>query len=147
MIELPAADLWTFHPHNPIVITTNGCIRQDGACVMGRGVAREAALRFQGLPYDLGAAIKQEGNRVYRWIAYNLITFPVKYHFADAADLDLIEKSAQQLVEIADRYRLPRVYLTRVGCGNGRLTWGVVKKRLTVLDDRFYVVDKKAMPF
>ncbi len=41
-------DLWDFD--GIIAITTNGFVKKDGSCVMGRGCAKEAALRFGWLP-------------------------------------------------------------------------------------------------
>lgn len=32
-----------------LVVTTNGCVKSDGTCVMGRGVAQEARDRFDGI--------------------------------------------------------------------------------------------------
>jgi len=33
-------DIWKYHDrHTPIVITTNGYVKRNGECVMGRGIA------------------------------------------------------------------------------------------------------------
>ena len=49
-----------------IVITTNGDTRQDGAAVMGRGVALEAKRRWPGIEYRLGDLLRKDGNHVHR---------------------------------------------------------------------------------
>lgn len=41
-------NIWTYGA-DIIVITTNGTVRKDGACVMGRGVAQQALKRFLGV--------------------------------------------------------------------------------------------------
>ena len=41
-------DLWEFD--GIIAITTNGFVKRDGTCVMGRGCARQAAVRFRRTP-------------------------------------------------------------------------------------------------
>ncbi len=40
-------DIWEI-PGDARVITTNGVVRKDGACVMGRGVALQAKMRYPG---------------------------------------------------------------------------------------------------
>ena len=45
-------DLWEFD--GIIAITTNGFVKRDRTCVMGRGCARQAAVRFPELPRKLG---------------------------------------------------------------------------------------------
>lgn len=131
-------NLWDFHRQGHwVVITTNGVVRRDGACVMGRGVARQAARKFPHLPYELGAKIKAHGNRVHVFSAYRLITFPVKHRWWEKADISLIAISSQQLQRLPFR----KVYLVRPGCGNGQLDWDEVKPLLEQhLDDRFIVV-------
>jgi hypothetical protein len=48
-------DLWGFG--GIIVITTNGFVKRDRTCVMGRGCAKQAAIRFPGLPNKLGTGL------------------------------------------------------------------------------------------
>ena len=139
-----AGNIWDYHAKGHwIVITTNGTVRKDGACVMSRGVAKQAAQKFPKLPYELGTAIKEMGNVVHHWGQQGLILFPVKHNWWEKADLVLIEQSVQQLVDLFEQmtdYPTP-IYLVRPGCGNGGLDWSVVKPVLEkYLDDRFVVV-------
>jgi hypothetical protein len=68
---------------------------------------------------------------------YDLLTFPVKHAWYLKADLELIEKSAKQLLYIVDR----PIYLPMVGCGNGKLSWHDVYPILDkYFDDTFTVV-------
>jgi hypothetical protein len=41
-------NLWEFD--GIIVITTNGFVKRDGTCVMGRGCAKQATIKLPGLP-------------------------------------------------------------------------------------------------
>jgi len=128
-----------------IIIPTNGFVKNDGSAVMGRGLAWQAKERFPCLPFDLGERLKEYGNHVFVFSRYRLITFPVKHNWMEIADLQLIEKSCKQLQEIF-KYNLSGlptpVYLPKVGCGNGKLDWNVVKPILEkYLDDRFVVVE------
>jgi hypothetical protein len=58
-------DLWEFD--GIIAITTNGFVKRDRTCVMGRGCAREAAVRFPELPHKLASRISAEGNHVFQF--------------------------------------------------------------------------------
>ncbi len=93
MIEAPG-DLWDHHAAGQwVVITTNGIVRKDGACVMGRGVALQAAQRFPDLPFVLGAAIEVDGNHVHAFRDFRVFSFPVKQHWIEPADPDLTRGS------------------------------------------------------
>lgn len=145
-------NLWTWDPPGSEVvkirvITTNGTIRKDGACVMGRGCAVEALRKFHGINYILGTLIQEQGNHVHLLPFsegdWQVVSFPVKHHWADMADLMLIRRSAEELVKLADEHLKPGevVILPRPGCGNGQLTWNVVSPAIAnILDDRFYVI-------
>jgi len=121
-----AANLWSFQSSGIIVVTTNGFVKKDGSCVMGRGCAREAAIKFPQLPFELGSRIRDTGNHCYNFPQYKLISFPVKHVWMQDADLALIERSAHELVELHATQPL-RFYLPRPGCGNGGLYWSAVK--------------------
>lgn len=135
-------DLWDFHAQGHyICITTNGTVRRDGACVMGRGIAKQAAQKFPDMPVRIGNSIKSIGNHVRVFELCKLISFPVKHHWAEVADLRLIEQSAK---ELADKFTFGNtsVYLPRPGCGNGHLQWADVRTVIApILDDRFTVVE------
>ena len=126
------------------VITTNGAVRRDGACVMGRGCALEAKNKFPRIDLKLGELLREHGNRVMRLGRYDgvvIASFPVKSHWREEADPALIRRSACQLVAIAEKFGYERVVIPRPGCGNGRLQWADVRPILAeVLDDRFSVV-------
>jgi len=134
-------DIWDYHAKGHwIVITTNGSLNPRGECVMGRGVAKEATLRFPNLPRQLGERIKQYGNHVFAFPQYRIFTFPVKHNWWEKADFRLIERSCEELA----RSRISTsIYLPRPGCGNGKLLWKQVKPILQrYLDNTFVVVHK-----
>lgn len=137
-------------------ITTNGYVKKNGEAVMGRGCAREAAKKWPELPEILGDMLRSDGNHVhelgygidrngkYVSCAWEVLSFPVKHHWRDKASLELIERSAQELVEFVDGHDDDwdiDVVLPRPGCGNGQLAWEQVKPILEpILDDRFQVI-------
>ncbi len=126
-------NLWDAHAEGKtVVITTNGYVNGRGLAVMGRGVARQAAERFPSLPRQLAERIYTEGktggNRVHHFQEERIITFPVKHKWFEDADLELICKSAVELVALLDK--LPQekpVAMPKPGCGNGKLKWGDVE--------------------
>ncbi|MGF1472959.1 MAG: ADP-ribose-binding protein [Rubrobacteraceae bacterium] len=137
-------NLWD-EPCDLRVITTNGATRKDGAAIMGRGCALEAKQRFPGIDLKLGRLIQQHGNRVMRLAKLTdgsvLASYPVKHHWKEEADPALIERSAHQLVALANTFGQTNVLLPRPGCGSGRLSWGEVKPLLeSILDERFTVI-------
>lgn len=152
MIDV-TGDLWTY-PADVRVITTNGAVRKDGFAVMGRGCAKEAAERFCDLQELLGAEISKHGNHVHHFFCptgriighyEHIVTFPVKHHWREQADMDLIWQSTKELLDLAGNTYLGESWKTivmpRPGCGNGRLSWDDVRSLLAhVLDNRFHVI-------
>jgi len=135
-------DLWE-QDADALVITTNGFVKRNGAAVMGRGVALQAAQRYPWLPAALGSSIETQGNHVTPFLVDNrwIITFPVKHKWYEKADLLLIERSRDELVALQVRLSLGKVVLPRPGCGNGGLDWEDVKPIMEVLDEHFFVID------
>lgn len=138
-------NLWTFQPADARVITTNGDVNSKGQAVMGRGVAAQAATKWPGLKSALGKLIRANGSIVQLLPIQDpvpLIAMPVKEHWYEAANLGLIEESATALSVLANNLGLEHVVLPRPGCGNGQLSWPVVRACIaTTLDDRFTVVN------
>lgn len=139
-------NVWTHHKRGYwAVITTNGSVRTDGAAVMGRGVARQAAVKYPDLPFELGTHIKDWGNTVGIFQQYMIITLPVKHHWQSKANLELIETSIKKLRQVFGFAGMPasKIYMVRPGCGYGRLDWADVRPILEKhLDDRFIVVEQ-----
>ena len=134
------------HEHEAAAITTNGVIGTTGHAIMGKGQALEAAKRYSGLSAKLGEYLQRYGNRAFyigRFQGGGVVTFPTKHHYRDKSDINLIAISAQQVKQIADRFKLTKIYLPPVGCGLGRLDYEsqvrpILQKYLD--DDRFVVV-------
>lgn len=133
-------ELWNY-PADMRCITTNGAVRRDGACVMGRGCAQQARDSMPGVDLALGRLIERYGNRCFWLRDFNLATFVVKHHWRDQADLALIERSCRQISAMADKFGWASVVIPRPGCGNGRLGYKAVRPILEAgLDDRFLII-------
>lgn len=131
---------------NAICLTTNGFVKKNGCCVMGAGNARQARDKFKGIDKKLGNLIKENGNIVQIvWEVGStfVLSFPVKHNWWEKADVDLVESSTKQLVELTDRMGWKKVILPRPGCHNGKLKWlSEVKPILRkYLDNRFYIIN------
>lgn len=135
-------------PGNVIVIPTNGEVNRYDRAIMGAGVALAAAARWPRLPKDLGRVLRERGNVLHGFVyrsprgVERVVTFPTKDTWANPALLHLIEKNAQLLAKWAESWEDGRrIYLPRLGCGNGKLEWQQVQPVLAkYFDDRFTVV-------
>lgn len=143
------ADIWNIQC-DAVCVTTNGLVKKDGTAVMGAGVAKQATERYPGIATILGRSMARQGNvpqviypaggdEMGRWV----VSLPVKHHWNENADLELIVASCHELVDLVDEWRWNTVVLPRPGCGNGRLSWASVAGAIgSILDDRFVVVDR-----
>ena len=123
-----------------IAITTNGFVKKNGECVMGRGCAYEATLQYPGISKVLGNLINTNGNNVHR-IREGVYSFPVKHNWWEEADIELIKRSC---LEISNLAKERTIVIPRMGCGCGRLKWQDVKKEVEkLLDDRFCIITFK----
>ena len=138
MIE-ECGDFWTI-PADLRCITTNGALRRSGNAVMGKGIALEARKRYHDIEAILGSFINKYGNHVFL-LGYNLISFPTKHHWKQDSDIQLIRRSARELVCLLKDNSARRVLLTRPGCGNGNLKWSDVKVAIQdiLVDNKFIV--------
>lgn len=152
-----------------ICITTNGFVKSNGRCVMGRGCAKTALNRYPGIDLFMGNMIKERGNIPYMLVQDNgtfICSFPVKpiteifngnnavshmknkFQMGDivpgwaaVANLNIIEQSASTLSTMATVMGWYEIALPRPGCGAGELNWGTVKPILEkYLDDKFVSV-------
>lgn len=141
-----------------VCVTTNGIVRKDGRAVMGAGIAKYARDMFRGVDRRLGKNIKDFGNRAfalgwqpkitasqessrYHEAKFMLLTFPTKHDWKEDSDPVLIQKSAKQVMGLADEHSLDTVYLPCPGCFNGHLDYEKDVRPVLVeeLDDRFVV--------
>lgn len=136
-----SGDIWELNCRYR-VITTNGVVNSVGKAVMGKGIALQARNRYPYVDVVLGKLINAHGNHVY-FLNDNLISFPTKHHWREKSDIELIRRSAIELVVLLK----PKlgwddvVLLPPVGCGNGRLMWKDVKRVIApILDDHYYLV-------
>ena len=125
-----------------IVITTNGSLTRHGRAVIGRGVARQALLRFPDLADRLGGLLAEQGSHAFD-LGGCLVSFPVEETAWSQPDLRIIARSAEELRWLADRSGWQRVFVPRPGCGGGGLAWKDVRPLLAPwFDDRFTIISQ-----
>ena len=147
-------NLWDYYgkPNHVCIVTTNGTVKNNGECVMGRGCAAEAKEKVPGIASCLGAAIRKNGNVFHGYLGafvgdYNgqkLAFFPVKHNWWEKADLVLIKQSTNSLKTWAEALPEFTFILPRPGCGNGQRTWSEVKPLLEGLPDNVWVISREA---
>lgn len=145
-----------------ICITTNGEYDDDDEwAYMGGGCAGVCSRRWPQTAYNLGKKLKEDGNipHIIGFLNNNMqlvdgneealieagncaiISFPTIDNLLEGSSIDLIEKSALELVKMADKYGLKNIVLPRPGVGIGGLSWKDVKPVIEpLLDDRFTIV-------
>jgi hypothetical protein len=136
-------DIWEYADTAVIVITTNGSLTCDGRAILGRGVARQASLRYPGLAEKLGRLLAEGGSHVFD-LGCGIVTFPVEETPWSLPDLRIIARSAGELRLLADCSGWAQVVVPRPGCGGGGLAWRDVKPLLEAcFDHRFLVISSK----
>lgn len=167
MIEIKG-NMFLMHNVDVICITTNGVVSK-GRNVMGRGCAYTAKRIFFGIDLKLGKLINDNSNIVQEILTdgnrkvFSFPTKPTKFTYdgtngvsylnsrfkkgktysgwASLSRLDIIARSAKQLVDIVDKKGFTKVVIPRPGSGAGELEWSTVRETLEdILDDRFYII-------
>lgn len=148
-MQIFIGDIWDFDGPilNWIVIPTNTQIKNDGDAIMGRGLALEANTKYSILATNYGYFLSHSVNKTVPYFCSitNLILFPIKIHWHDDSDMDLIitncKMMADRILELHLSGKESHVYLPALGCGNGKLSWNDVAAAIRpILSDRFTVV-------
>lgn len=144
MANFQTGNMWdVFEQAELFLITTNSTVTKDGRLVMGAGIAKQAKLKYRGLDKKMGTAVlKACGNLG----EYNLLFgqgklagFQVKYYWGDNADLDLIQRSTNKLLELPEMI----IHLNFPGIGNGKLDRTKVYDIIKVLPDNITIWEEK----
>ncbi|MBC7961968.1 MAG: ADP-ribose-binding protein [Steroidobacteraceae bacterium] len=142
MLEV-VGDIWGYAETAVIVVTSNGSLTREGRAVLGRGVARQAAVRFSGLADKLGRLLAEQGSHVFD-LGCGVVSFPVEETAWSLPDLRIIARSAEELRILVDQSGWRRIVVPRPGCGGGGLAWNDVRPLLTPwFDERFVVISQQ----
>lgn len=132
-----------------LCIPTNGIVMHRGEAVMGGGFALLMKKRYPSLPKILGKKLTAGGNHCYVLgvfdfpVAKNVtvVSFPTKNHFSEKSSVALIEQSSKELVDLASCNGWSKVYVPAPGLGLGGLTWEDIQDSVSVMDDRFSIIE------
>jgi hypothetical protein len=134
-------NMWSsLYTTNYFVVTANSTIKSNGALVMGRGIAKEVRDLYPGIDLEIGNKISSllhpkryltlDGFKLFP----KLMLFQVKYHFAEHADIELIDSSAFALRHILSSLPDKLFNMNFPGIGNGNLKMEDV---LPILENHF----------
>ena len=121
-------NIWTIKPIDAwIVIPTNVGWKRDGRNVMGRGLAKQASIKYENLDLDYGTHCKKKGDELFCHPDSKIICIPSKslnklepwLSWQKKSDTDLMKKSYQQLKELAETNPDMKIKVPLLGAGNG----------------------------
>ncbi len=119
-------------------IITSGAVSGDGEAILETRSATEAAKRFAGLAADLGRMLTARGTHVHQ-VRPDLLAFPVKQFQWSKPTVQIIERSARELLELVGD---AQTLLPRPGCSPDGLTWDELKPALEFLPDNIIIVEE-----
>ena len=123
-------------------ITTNAIVKNNGALVMGAGIAKQVRDYQQGIDKICGDVVRQHAvHNLYGFIEAmpGLGLFQVKQHFKDKADLGIIRHSVVKMQEHIKNHPGDLYALNFPGIGNGKLQYDEVKPIIDALPDNVTV--------
>lgn len=126
-------------------VTANSYVRDDGALTMGAGAAKELRVWMRPQPYAdrLGSLVEKECGHlgIYGLLetAERIALYQTKTHWREDARLDIIGKSAMQLLKWTAKYPRATVHLNYPGIGCGNLDESTVRPIIEELPDTVYV--------
>ena len=142
------ANIWDV-PADGYAVTINlGYRLVDGVplAIMGAGIAKQAADRYPGCREILGRNLSKGihctqviyASRDPFILVYG---FPTKHVYWENSSLELIKRSAYELMGYVETYEHKHLAITRPGCGLGRLDWDTqVKPALSQIFDSRIIV-------
>lgn len=135
LIEFKRGNIFNDFDKVDAIINTVNCVG-----VMGKGVAKEFAIRFPKLLGEYKIKCKTKDldigkNYVYEIPNYNetrfIVNFPTKKHWRNDSKLEYIEKGLDDLVKVITDFEIKSIVMPALGCGNGNLDWNDVKPLIT----------------
>lgn len=101
--------------------------------VMGKGIAYQFKLKFPENNRDYIKACKSGAlviGKLHYWKEDGkvIINFPTKDTWRKKSEIEFIEKGLNELVLLIPKLGIKSIAIPPLGCGNGGLQWGEVKK-------------------
>ena len=125
MTTFRTGDMWSVvNDVDFFVVTANSYIKQSGALVMGRGIARQLRDTLPVFAKTAGMLVNRKCGHLGEYnllICDGLGLLQVKYDFRDQADIELIRRSIDTLREHAEARPGDTYAVNYPGIGNGRI--------------------------
>lgn len=140
-------NIWNYHKNNAyIIIPTNLGWTKENKNVMGRGIAKQASLKFPVLPFDYGKTLKENyinniNSNIILFHDLKVICFATKplnktdphLSWKQNSSIEQIINSCYDLKEyIQENNFNNQIFIPKVGCGNGCLNFSDIE---TILED------------
>ena len=139
-------NMWNMYEEaDHFFITTNSYVKTNGCAVLGRGIALEAKNQYPTLSRKAGNAIEAYcGHHGSYGILPNVLgkigLFQVKYGWSEAAQINLIIKSTNELgTLLRNNPDIKKVALNMPGIGNGKLNIRNVLPIVEILPDSVHI--------
>ena len=139
-------DMWSvLNSTDNFIFTANSFIKNNGALVMGRGIAKQVRDKWRGIDIQIGRKINHLERYKLIWLpmpftTWHLGAFQVKYHFSEQAEYPLIRASALELATYANELPNQQFDMNYPGIGNGGLSFKEVEEIITpILPDNVNV--------
>lgn len=143
-MQLVQSNIWDFADTlDYVCITTNSILNKDNCLIMGKGNAEQAKARIPDLPKDFGQQIVERnvnGGFYGLLVSHNkYLAFQTKYHWRDNSPIELVERTTNMLVRLANNHPDKTFGLPFPGIQNGRLRPKDVYPLLQKLPDNVFV--------
>lgn len=150
-MKLREGNMWVFAYEKAayFIFTGNSVIKNNGALVMGSGMAKQVRDRIPGIDLLLGKSITQRNKqlRVYGFVHNRKIgVFQTKIHYNEKSSDWIITQSTESLCTFARHHKDKKIHMNYPGIGLGGLTKEVVLPIIKQLPDNVYVWSLKEAP-
>jgi len=142
-MEYKTGNLLNFiYDYDYLLVTTNSFIKKNGSLVMGRGFAAQIRDTYPGISEIFGnMIIKTCGHLGCYGIIFHgkFGAFQVKYHYMQPAEIELVQRSTELLITIANRQSTKLFGMNCPAIGNGKLQIEVIHPIIEKLPNNVHV--------
>ena len=103
--------------------------------VMGKGIALKFKEKYPDNYIMYKAACNRKEVKIGKMFIYKesnktIINFPTKQHWHNDSKIEYIKEGLKDLVKALQSLNIESVAMPAIGCGNGGLSWDIVKKTI-----------------
>ena len=103
--------------------------------VMGKGIALKFKEKYPDNYIMYKTACDRKEVKIGKMFIYKesnktIINFPTKQHWRNDSKIEYIKEGLEDLVKVLQSLNIESVAMPAIGCGNGGLSWDIVKKTI-----------------